>query len=103
MNPSHQQFSNQKVTFSQESKLRISFEELLLSQIESSGKKLTNQTGFTIERELQPAQTRRKLLSASLTLLVIFIVLATLVFGRWENDNFSISDCGSNVWIAKSS
>ena len=34
---------------------------------------------------MQPVQTGRKLLSASLTLLAIFIVLATLVFGRWGN------------------
>ena len=95
--PSHQQLSNQNVdavhtfrpnqkgTLNLENKLRISFEDLLLSQIKSNEKSLTDQTGVTIEKELQPVQTGRKLLSASLTLLAIFIVLATLVFGRWGN------------------
>ena len=83
--PSHQQFSNKKGTINLENKLRISFEELLHSQINSNEKNLTDHTGVTIEKELQPVQTGRKLLSASLTLLAIFIVLAALVFGRWGN------------------
>ena len=95
--PSRQKFSSQKVdtvhtlrrnqkgTFNLEYKLRISFEELLHSQINSDEKNLADQSGVIIEKELPPVQTGRKLLSASLTLLAIFILLAALVFGRWEN------------------
>ena len=83
--PSQQQFSNQKGSLNLENELRITFEDLLLSQTKTNGKNFTDQTSVTTEKALQPAQTGRKLLSASLTLLAIFIVLAALVFGRWGN------------------